>query len=312
MLLTWLIAWLGTVQEPCPPRWEACWYCASSSVEVGEPFELVLDLYHGPEASPEELLGGEPALDDSWVLLERVPAQFLAIIHEPRTGLAKFVWRIASLEPGERDLSGAVASVSLGRRIEKIDASRARISVRGVLAEGEDAPRPLREFSGDFAAATKERGSSRAAWLAAGLALLTRAAGAAVHRIRRRRRRAPAPGPSSPLERLAEIERGFAQEGEGWRASCFELTRLLRESADAARPRRRDGLTDEEWLAELRAAPEVPRGALEDLAAILERTAAVKYAGERPTSWSMKEALARSRVALQALGGGAAPEGGRG
>ena len=299
MLALWLLASLGPFQEPCPARWEAFWSCESSPVEVGQPFELVLDLYHGPDASPSDLFAGEPALDDSWVLLEHGSAQPLAIIHEPETRLAKFVWRIASLEPGERDLSGAVASISFGERIKKIDAGQARISVRGVLAEGEDAPRPLREFPEGFAPGATSPARSRGLVGAALATLLVLAAGALLFLWRLRARRARTATPVTPLDRLGEIERALEQADEDAQAGCFALTRLLRSATDAARAQPRDGLTDEEWLAELRGAPEIPPGALEDLDAVFERAAAVKYAGQRPTPWALRETLTRARVALQ-------------
>ena len=165
-----------------------------------------------------------------------------------------------------------------------------------MLAEGEDEPRPLREFPDGFAGVDAEAGRSPGLWL--GLAGLVLAGGLAGLVWRRRRTRRGAARATTPLERLAELERAGGDDG------CFELTSLLRQAGDDLRRTRRGGLTDEEWLVEVTSSLDVPRTAASELAAVFERTARVKYAGEAPTPWAMQETFARARAALEVLGAG--------
>lgn len=301
---------LAALQETeAGPEIRARWRCEPAAVEVGEPFALVLELQHPREFSAASLFPGELALDESWVVLERrPPAQpERAAARAAEGATSSLVWSIASLEPGERGLAELLSALPFSSPVAHIEVGDARVSVRGLLSGDEDAPRPLREFPPGFAGGTGEPGRPRRAL--AGLAVLVLAllSGGALlfWSRRRRRRRATAPRALTPLERLAEIERLVAADAGTARELCFELTGLLRRTTDAARGVERDGLTDEEWLAEVRATPRIPRGACEDLTAVFERAAAVKYAGERPTSWALGETLGRARVALQAAVGAA-------
>jgi hypothetical protein len=181
------------------------------------------------------------------------------------------------------------------------------VTVGGVLAPGEDAPRPLREFPDGFAAEEELRAAAGwGTWLALGAALL--AAGAGAYLWRRRRSGRAVPRSASVLERLAALERESASGASS--AGCYELTRLLRTAGDELCRKSRGGLTDEEWLAEVAATFAVPRAALGDLTAAFERAARVKYAGEAPTPWAMQETFQRARAALAVLAPDAPAPGG--
>jgi len=274
----------------------ARWRCEPAEVALGEPFELVLELDHSPSLSGSALAAGELKLDESWVVLGEEPVHTSAAADGALA--TRRTWRVASLEPGKRALGEALSSFALPEGVARIQVGGAEVDVRGVLAEGEDAPRPLREFPDDFAGAPDaSSGSHRLAWLAGALLVLAAAAGAWLWR--RRARRAVAARPATALERLAELEREL--EGERGRQGCYELTRLLRTAADGARARDGSGLTDEEWLAELAGSRALP-GALGELTAVFERAARVKYAGEAATPWALQETFARARTALAAVG----------
>lgn len=273
----------------------ARWRVEPAAVEVGEPFELVLELEHGRTQAASALAPAELVLDDSWLVLERRAPRSEAAGEGLRTLLA---WRIASLEPGERNLAEALAGFAFGEGVTRIQAGEARVVVRGVLAEGEDAPRPLTGFAGELGPAP---GAARSR-LALGLALAALVAGAGLAAwARARRRRAPRAPQLDSSERLRELAAraaaGAARDG------CYDLTRLLREHVDRLRQKPRAALTDPEWLAELAAAPDVPRAALADLERVFARAERVKYAGESPSLWALEELFGEARRALAAWPG---------
>jgi hypothetical protein len=286
-----------------PGEASARWRCEPAAVEVGEPFELRLELEHPADVPGGTLVAGEPALDDSWLVLEREPARpSPAGAPGEKTVRTVLAWRVVSLEPGERSLADALSAVALSGAVTRIQVGEARVEVRGVLGEGEDAPRPMREFPEGFAGESTAASGTSAWWAWAGGVLVVATGAGAVLWRRALRARAAGARAATPLDRLGELE-GWI-ETERARASCYELTRLLREATDRARSADRAGLTDDEWLAELQASRALPGGAVQELAAVLERAARVKYAGEAPSSWALKETFARARVALQAVGAG--------
>jgi len=280
----------------------ARWRCEPAEVAVGEPFELVLELTHADGTAPLSLLQGEPAFDDSWVVLARRPVRELA--RQEGEVTSAISWSVAALEPGTRALSSALSSVSFAEPVSSIQVGGAEIVVRGVLADGEDAPRPLREFERGFAGEDAGAGGGFSFWWLGALVPLL--AGAAFVLLRRRRKGAPVTA-RGPLAELDALERGI-DEGRG-RECVYELTRLVRQAYDALRARPRPGLTDEEWLVELRGALEVPSGAVEAAAAVLARTEAVKYRGVLATPWALHETFALARAALAALAAAPAPAG---
>jgi len=293
----------------------ARWRCEPAAVEVGQPFELVLELVHAADASAFALLQGEPAFDDSWVVLARQPERQLERGAQSTT--SEIRWSVASLEPGPRDLSAALGAVAFSEDVKSIQVGAARVDVSGVLLPDEDEPRPLREFPEHFGTAGDAAASPVWPWVAAAAALGSLALWIAF--VRRRRARAARPAAElSPLERLGELERRSgspdpalpaSQSSEPLRQGCYELTRLLRDVADRARSKNRSGLTDEEWLAELKASLDVTSGAVEELGAVFERAGRVKYAGQAATPWAVQETFARARSALQALGAAGSPAG---
>ncbi len=201
--------------------------------------------------------------------------------------------RVASLEPGEREL--ALAALRIGARDETLPPLP--VAVRAALHAGEDAPRPargLREVR-DFPA---QRGLLGPAAL---LGALVSAVLAALV-VRRVRRRVPAAAPPpTPLARLEAL--GAAREAEA-RAVCYELTRILRGALDAHLAREFEGLTDEEWLA---ATPDaaLPSGTRAALGRLFARTERIKYGVEMPTRFALEELLGEGRAVLGALAGAA-------
>jgi len=270
----------------------ARWSVRPSTVEVGEPFELVLELEHEREERSSALAPGEPVLDVSWLVLERRPARSEAAGTRVRT---THVWSLASLEPGERNLAEALAGYAFGEGVTRIQAGDARLRVTSVLAEGEDTARPMMGFEGELEGPPATR-SRVLVWLALGAAC----AALLAWWLLRRRGKASAPAaPPTSSERLATLAARAAQGAA--REGCYDLTHLLREHVDRLRGAERAALTDEEWLAEVARAPDVPRAALEDLRRVFARAERVKYGGEAPSPWAVEELFTESRRALEGL-----------
>jgi LPXTG-motif cell wall-anchored protein len=166
--------------------------------------------------------------------------------------------------------------------------------VLAALAEGEDAPRPQQGFL-----APPQGADSRSwiAWAALGLVL---AVAFLLYVRRRRTRRAPVVLPG-PLERLARLERDFAEAPDRAREVVFELTHIVRERVDAARGQVRDALPDDEWLRAIESDPHAPPAAREPARLLLEAAAEVKYAFATPTRFAVEEQIARARAVLKAF-----------
>jgi len=272
-------------------------------VAVGEPFALVLELEHPADAGVFELSSGELALDDSWVVLgdeHTAPEEIGAGRRRTRR-----VWTVASLEPGPRLLSDALPVLE---GVASVDASATSVDVRSVLAEGEDEPRPIHGLPPGFGtgAPVQETWPWRGASLAAAVGSLLLLSIAVWRRFRRRS--FGAERVVTPLERLQRLQAEPATDATRVCARHYDLTRLVREAADAREGGDRGGLTDAEWLATMRGTS-LFTPALEDL---LSRAEAVKYGGEVPTSWALEEAYASARTALLGLepDAGGASEGG--
>ena len=247
----------------------------SASAEVGQPLHATVTVDHAASARPKlDSLG----LDDSWLVLDSKPGPTTADPALADRARTTWMFEIASLEPGDR----AIAELPLSIDGAKIAVQSAVLAVHGVLAEGEDAPRPsrgLREIE------TVDRRAKLWWWIGGAVALTAVLAGA-VALFLRRRARSEVAGAPAPSVRLAILETRPLDTPQDVQAAHFALTRLLRESADLRAGRDRSGLTDEEWRSAARTQFDAAglsaaeQSALEQL---LERAAVVKYGAERPT-----------------------------
>jgi len=291
-LLACVLALVPVLQEV-----RARWRCEPEAVAVGEPFALVLELEHPAELSARELAAGALSLDGAWVVLGEEP---LASTPLPDGTLrSRRAWSVAALEPGEHALADALSSFALSERVTRIQVGEAKVSVSGLLEKDEDAPRPLREFPDGFADESEGAAAGLTRWWFAALGLVLAAGAGLMLWLRTRARRTAVAAPLGPHEVLERLARDL-EDGRG-RERCYELTRLLRATTDAARRKDRSGLTDEEWLAELGASLEVPRGAVQELERVFQRAWRVKYAGEPATPWALGELFEQARAALRAV-----------
>lgn len=265
-----------------PPLAHARWVGAPEAVELGVPFELVLEIEHEAGTLPE-VRAGELESDVAWAVLEASEPIVLPDLADPRRRVSEVRWSVVALEPGVRALPKVVVrQAGEGIAIE----NDAELEVTGVLAPGEDAPRPMPPDLGVGETPAARRGRILA--LVALVAVL--AAGLVAWLLRRRGgQRVAAPArPRSPLERLAELENAPLDDPEAVRETHRELTRALRQHLDGDTPR--DALTDEEWLAARALAPDG------ELARLFAECRPVEYGGERPTHWATRERVARARA----------------
>ena len=273
------------------PRAVARWLEPPTAVELGVPFELVLEVTHEP-GGELEVGPGELASDVAWAVLDAAAPLVLPDLDDPRLRVSELRWTVVALEPGLRMLPRP----ELRYGGEPLAPSKAGLlDVSAVLAPGEDAPRPLPPDLGLSDPAAARRGLG-AALIVAGGALLV---GLAVWLARRGARR-PRPAlerAPSPLERLAALEQAPLEDPRSVREAHLELTRALRQHLDGATPR--DALTDEEWLAAL-ALP-----ADGELGRLFAECRPVEYGGERPTHWATRERVARARALAERQGVGA-------
>ncbi len=261
-----------------------------AQVEVGQPAAWVLEIEH-PAGASVHLPEGDPLPDDSWVLLE--PRRVVRGSGERSTTRA--TWRVMSLEPGKRKLPPIQIEVEEAGVTRKVEVEAGELDVRPALAEGEDAPRPIRSFRPPPEGAA---GRTKGPVLLA-LVLIAAVAGFLLWR-RARRKPAPASAPTA-LDRLAELERLAAEDPDRARVVVYALSRLLRGTVDAFFHEDRAALVDADWAALLELDERVPLGVRTAAARILSDAERVKYALQVPTRFALEEMLADARNALEAL-----------
>ncbi|HUR28390.1 MAG TPA: DUF4381 family protein [Planctomycetota bacterium] len=280
---TWLALGQASAAGQTPPRAQLVFEPATAS--VGEPVRARLSVEHARTEHPTlDALG----LDDSWVVFAS-GAGLASNTADPLRVTTTWEFQVASLEPGERALPAI--PLKLGDATLAVDV--AKITVTGVLAEGEDDPRALRGLRDIQAAGAR---TSAWTWMAAGAALVC--ALATLWLVWRARKKPASTGVPAPSVRLALLEAQPLDTPDDVQAAHFALTRLLRESADLRTGSDLSGLTDEEWRAASSAQLDAAgfgtaeRELLERLFAEATR---VKYGKERPTHWATREALAHAR-----------------
>lgn len=267
----------GLFSAPCLGAQEL--RLSDTRVEVGEPFELVLDL---PEV--EALDAGRPDLDDSYAVLD-------ASVRPTASGV-RFTWTVASLEAGSR-LVGLLPGADLPEPPPAL-----RVEVVSVLAPDATEPRPIRALPEDWGTARPApHVSSPWPWILAALLLFAVVAFALWARRRRAgapNAEAPRPTPAARLERLAR-ERAAGPEDVSAAALHHDWAAILREAVDVRRAgssperARLAASTDEEWLAGLEHAPDpVLRDLQPRIAAALDACTRARFGGERPSAFAVE------------------------
>ncbi len=269
------------------------------SVEVGEPIELVLDVRHSIDQTIH-IEKSAPGLDESWtVLASEEPRTEPDAAHPGRAHtFARF--RIASLEPGERDLPAQKVELGRGADTLAIFSPKAHVGVKGLLAEKEDAARPIKGFRDSLELGKQ---ASKGPWILALGVALSIVVGALIGRRMRRRKAEPAIV-RTPLALLDELERSDLEAPDRAREAHFELTRILRGAIDDKSKTVRNGLADDEWLA--RALEDAGLGAKlapakDEIAELLRACAEIKYGGSSATHWAARERVAKARSILKRL-----------
>ena len=285
----------GTL-EGAAPEVHGTLTAAPGSAEVGEPVVLELTLVHAANTKVR-LSADALRADESWVHLGWHGAQAELVswteidANDPSRATTRARWKICSLEPGSRELPQVEIKIGADGIAQMIAAGEARLEVRGVLADGEDAPRPPKEFR----PVPGEPVSASWPWIVGvGLAVVA----LALLALRRPKAKAAAQPRPTPLQRLQALEMRELDRPETVQEVFYELTHSVRVALDLRAARDRSGLTDVEWVASAGAelAPE-SRSALEEL---FSECAEVKYGTARPTQWAVRDALAKARAIVSA------------
>lgn len=256
------------------------WQVTPEEVELGQPFTCALEVPHPPGATPA---APELELDYGWEVVDGPEVR-------PLGEGTRLAWTVLALEAVERELPALDLALGDGSRLR---AGGGEVTVRGVLAPDEDAPPPMPGFR------TVPERTSPVRPRHLGLALLGLAvlAGGGVLLLVRSHRARPEREPSE-LERFQGLAPAGAPRGLG-----YELAALLRSAAErsVAGQAPKPGLTDEEWLAALRAEGSLGGEDVDELESLLAVCADLRYAGARPTRFAALDLLGRAEALLRRL-----------
>jgi hypothetical protein len=303
-LVPWLV-WALVVGGPSAPGQDdagtvsARFRCVPQSVQVGEPFTLVLELEHPTGTSVFELGSTELELDPSWVVLD---GRRETPVADPDSGglMTRRLWRVVSLEPGQRTLASVVSALVADERVGSVSAAAANVEVLGLLGPAEDAPRPLLAFPEGFGQGPQVI-MSPLRWAALGLAVLLWAVLLVLVWRRWRKPRSPVAAPPDSMGDLERLRSSRAAGVVAARAQHYELTSILRRATDERLGVRRDGLTDVEWLDVIQASGRISAEVSRDMSRVFDRAEAVKYAGAAPSSWALDETFDEARRTLEGV-----------
>jgi hypothetical protein len=272
-----------------------------ATVEVGEPFTLTLVVRHAADDLPQV----DPApleADPGWAVLAGGELVRLPEPDEEGLAITSASWALVALEPGTRELPApGVSFADPGATTRPHPVQRGTLEVRGVLAPGEDEPRPPGGFLG-LGPQPSAPGWQRA-WPLIAVALGLVGLGAWI--ARRRRREPPAREPT-PRERLAALESAVGEDPEEVLAAHVALARLLRDAVDDRLGVVPSGLTDAEWAGLL--ATRLGAERARPYAELLAECEPVKYGATRPTPWAARERVARARELAEGIDASQAPE----
>lgn len=246
----------------------------------------LIELFRDPAFSEENL-------DYSWQILEPGELVIERVVGPAEGGssilVGRALWKIASLEAGERSLPGILwAGFDLPDLEPQV--------TTGVLQDSEQAPRPLAGFLEPPPEREPQADSPLGlVWIGAGI-------GAILLGMLFLRRGTSEPQ-LTPRERQDRIDRTFAElvdmvapgkqpTADELRDAHFTLTASLREAVELKRERAdakpvsglNATLTDHEWAHAL--------GAPDEVHDFFAAMGMVKYAGDVPTTWGLAERVA--------------------
>jgi len=262
--------------------------------QIGEPVVVTL-VVERPSAVAVEIPKIEPGVQGSWMFTEALGTRREQKPGAPGTLVETTAWRAFALEGGT---ASPVLDVSftVDGAAQKITAAGAAPEIAPGLREGEDAPRPPKDFREPV-----EWTGGGMRLVALGIAtLLLAAAWVALLVVRRRKLRARPTSSASPADELQRLAADARDSGAN-RDVVFALTRIARGAVDAATSESRAARTDQEWLALVSNDARVPESARTAAIRLVERAERVKYAGEEPTRFATDEALADARAIVEAV-----------
>lgn len=276
--------------------------CTPTEVEIGQPVTWTLIVEHPLEGSVrvsrDELESPFAALEDGrqlWVeLADR--RRTIGPIGEARRRTT-FEWTVCALDSGEQSLEGLRVDVDLPERLVSRAVEGAMLLVRSELGDGEDTPRPMAGFRPPppgVDARTRR-------WLLPALVLF---AVGVLAIVVRRRRKAPVvlPERDGPLDELDALAESLTDEPGAAAELGYDLSHLLRRTADETLGERQSPLTDLEWAARIEDDERLPATLRGPLARLLRDLEPLKYAGSNPTRFALKDLVERARGPLEEFG----------
>lgn len=268
--------------------------------EIGQPVVVSL-IVERPSAVAVESTKIELGAQGSWMFLEALGTRREPKAQSPGTVIETTSWSAFALE-GAAPLPTIEVSFTEAGAPQKITAAAPVPEIAHALREGEEEPRPPKEFrdpeSFPEAAEWKDGGSRLVAFAVVLLALVVALVAFLV--VRRRKLRAR---PAVTVSATEELERlaADARDSGANRDVVFALTRIARGAVDAATSESRAARTDQEWLALVSSDARIPETARTAATRLVERAERVKYAGEEPTRFATDEALADARAIVEAV-----------
>ncbi|MCB9913694.1 MAG: hypothetical protein H6828_00935 [Planctomycetes bacterium] len=114
-----------------------------AQVHMGEPFEVTIEVEHDADRAP---VFDAPDPGDDWWLEREARRATLPLADAPGRARTTLTYRLAGIRPGEHELALPPARVEGEGGPQLVELPVTKVSIAGELAEGEDAPRPLKGF----------------------------------------------------------------------------------------------------------------------------------------------------------------------
>lgn len=254
------------------------------AARIGRPLHFTVTL-RGKSAEDAKLASDALDLGYAWSVVDGPRDVVDLSLTTASRGDRRLQWTIIALESG-RAATPPVDFKLTGGDVVVVPA--ATIEVLPELAEGEDAPRPLRGFR---AVEDRRIGDPRLVLAAMALLLVLPFLIVGFVRYRRRPRSGSTTTPEvTPREAIDALDAAGDPRG-----TMSALGPLVRRALDSTRGRDDASLTDAEWTAALQAS----EGLLEEdrraATELVHELSAVRFGGGDPTSFAAKDAVERAR-----------------
>lgn len=268
----------------------------ATSIEVGERFELVVDLEVDATEVLDDPFEFASVFVDEWVLFD-VERQAPRRGREAGRAVTTWTLALAVLEPGSFEL-GSILVEPLGFA-DALEGEAPTIEVRSLLAEDATEPRPLVDFDGDWNLESSDELERGWVFWVVGASLVSLCLFSLWHVLLGRTPGETAEGEPGPAERAHTLRLDELRDSSltGLRERVFGMTGLIRELVDQRRGTTSPGATDDEWLKDVLGESKIDAATRGELTEIFELASTIKYKGERPSDFAL-DGLGKRAAAL--------------